>query len=341
MRHRPGHRIATPLHLLLTGLVYAVLFVSIILVTRRLDEMRQVDVPDTAEAENAMEQAAYAAQTDDQIYLRRSDASLYLFAGVDEAFQVDFAMLLVVDDEQQTLQCLPVDPDTQVGAANAPPSRLLTVCAGAEDLAACRKRCTDAVSRLLRGTEPNGCFVLEMGAIPQLNDALGGVEIQVTEDWTGLDTALTPGATVRLNGMQADRFLRGKMTSDGMTNQARMERQRVYVMAASLALQNRLKKDMNALDELLDALGDRLDTSLPRSEIAAVAYRARDYVQLSDLQLPGSYVLLEDGDAAFVPDDAALEEQMLDLLYRLGTLPLQAAKDENEEAGDEGGLKAN
>lgn len=322
MRQRPGHRIVTPLYLLLTGVVYAALFTSVIFVTRQLDAMRQVDVLDEADVESAIEQVAYTAETDGQTYLRRSDASLYLFAGVDEAFQVDYAMVLVVDDEQRTLQCLPIDPDTQMATVDATSSCLLTVCEGMDDLALCRQRCTDAVSDLLRDTELSGCFVLEMRAIPQLNDALNGVEIQVTEDWTALDAALIPGATVCLNGVQADRFVRGKMESDGVTNQARIERQRIYVMAAAAALQASLKQDMNALDDLLDSLGDGMNTSLTRSEIAAVAYRAKDYVQLPDLRLPGSYVLNEDGDAAFVPDDAALEEQMLELLYRPYALPM-------------------
>ena len=115
----------------------------------------------------------------------------------------------------------------------------------------------DAVSRLLGGAPIDGYAALNMDGIALFNDAIGGVTVTITSDFTAVDPTLVEGETITLNGQQAFEFVRTRKDVDDQTNLARMERQRIYLEAMKpqlLALSN------EEVVQVMDAVNDYLVT---------------------------------------------------------------------------------
>ena len=320
MRTRAGHRNVRPGHVLLVLLIYGGLLTGMLVMACRLDAMREVDVS-VVETSGTLDQAivSYGGQT----YVRRGSVSVYLLLGLDDQSPrcADYALALVVDEDRRTMQCLPIAPETLVPLAGEAEDAAVRLSTGGitEGLEESRRAFAEQVALLLRA-EPDGTMAFEMRAIPTLNDALGGVEITALQDWSALDEALVPGASVRLSGTLADRFVRSLLTEDGAGSTERMKRQRVYVAAAAAALQEHLRADAGYLDTLLDALSGSFSSSLSRSALASLAYRLRDYKLLPDLTIPGTYGTDASGVCVFEPDGEALWKLVLDVLYEPQTL---------------------
>ena len=74
---------------------------------------------------------------------------------------------------------------------------------------------------------------MDLSAIPQLNDAVGGVTLTCLEDMTDVDETWTEGAEITLHGKRAETYVRHRKTtiSDETqdNNAPRMERQKQYI----------------------------------------------------------------------------------------------------------------
>lgn len=87
-----------------------------------------------------------------------------------------------------------------------------------------------AVSRFLYKVRIDDYFALTMNAIPVMNDAVGGVNVLVEDDFTGVDDSLVKGSTVLLKGEHAVNYVRARMSmKDDPTNENRMNRQKSYM----------------------------------------------------------------------------------------------------------------
>ncbi len=79
---------------------------------------------------------------------------------------------------------------------------------------------------------------INLSAISVLNDAVGGVNVQVIGDLTSVDPTLKEGANVTLLGGQAETYVRSREFDPLDANMARMQRQQQYITAfAQKALQ--------------------------------------------------------------------------------------------------------
>mgnify|MGYP000585160404 FL=1 len=68
-----------------------------------------------------------------------------------------------------------------------------------------------------------------MDAVPILNDLLGGVEVTVLDDFSGIDDTLIKGETVTLHGDHALTYVRERYGLEDSSNSTRMVRQRQYM----------------------------------------------------------------------------------------------------------------
>ena len=85
-----------------------------------------------------------------------------------------------------------------------------------------------AVSDLLLGAPIDHYMALNMDAIPIANDAVGGVTVKVTDDFSAIDPSL-PMGEVTLRGEQATTFIRTRKGLGDQLNLSRMQRQKVYM----------------------------------------------------------------------------------------------------------------
>ena len=267
-------------------------------------------------------------------YARREDLETVLLLGVDkfegetpEGYlnnqQADFLLLLVMDKENETCTPIQLNRDTMtqiqiLGVTGEPAGTFTgqlalahTYGSGEED--SCENTVL-AVENLLYGMEIDHYISLTMDGVALLNDLVGGVTVEVLDDFSGIDDSLVQGETVTLQGQQALTYVRSRGDLEDSSNLHRMERQRQYLSA----LQQQLKAAVQQED------GFTLDALLQLNE-----YMVSDCTvnQLSDLgdslaAYQVSDILTTPGDAQegeefmeFTVDEAALQQLVMDVFY--------------------------
>lgn len=267
-------------------------------------------------------------------YARREDLETVLLLGVDkfegetpEGYlnnqQADFLLLLVMDKQHETCTPIQLNRDTMteiqiLGVTGEPAGTFTgqlalahTYGSGEED--SCENTVL-AVSNLLYGMEIDHYVSLTMDGVALLNDLVGGVTVEVLDDFSGIDESLVQGETVTLQGQQALTYVRSRGGLEDSSNLRRMERQRQYLAA----LQQQLKAAVQQED------GFTLDALLQLNE-----YMVSDCTvdQLSDLgdslaAYQVSDILTTPGDAQegeefmeFTVDEDALQQLVMDVFY--------------------------
>jgi len=112
-----------------------------------------------------------------------------------------------------------------------------------------------AVSHLLYGIDVDHYITVAMDAVPIVNDWVGGVTLEIADDFTGIDDALVQGTNVTLHGDQALTYVRTRRGLDDSTNIRRMERQRQYA-SAWLKEAKPFLQDENAVADLMMSMSD-------------------------------------------------------------------------------------
>lgn len=267
-------------------------------------------------------------------YAKKEDLETVLLLGVDKFEgetpdgyvnnqQADFLLLLVMDKQNET--CTPIqlnrDTMTQIqilgvtgeaaGTFTGQLALAHTYGSGEED--SCENTVL-AVENLLYGVGIDHYVSLTMDGVALLNDLVGGVTVEVLDDFSGIDDSLVQGETVTLKGQQALTYVRSRGGMEDSSNLRRMERQRQYLSA----LQQQLKAAVQQED------GFTLDALLQLN-----GYMVSDCTvdQLSDLgdslaAYQVSDILTTPGDAQegeefmeFTVDEDALQQLVMDVFY--------------------------
>lgn len=270
---------------------------------------------------------------DGERYEHRPNMETYLFMGVDvtgtvdsmttsgNGGQADVQLVLAVDNDNSTWQVLQLNRDALadvpvLGAGSkliGYQKKQLALAhfygSGRED--SCENN-VNAVSRLLWDQTIAGYISLNMDGIGVINDAIGGVEVTITTDFSGIDDTLEQGSDVLLNGEQAVTFLRSRMNVDDGTNLARMSRHRQYLQAMALKL---LSLDDKEIVKALSSAEDYIVTNMNSTGVAALAEKLRQYEQLPLLTIDGT-ATVANGANAYEMDKASLQNVILTLLYQ-------------------------
>ncbi len=151
-----------------------------------------------------------------------------------------------------------------------------------------------SVSRLFFGIPINSYISIDVDAIYVLNDAVGGVNVNVIEDLSHRDPALVEGANVTLTGRQAEIYVRSRdIHGDANQNDLRMERQLSFVTAfinQSLAM---TKSDIQTPINLFNQIAPYTRTDIDSSKItylASVFLNSGFSVDQNYIKIPGKAV---------------------------------------------------
>ena len=224
--------------------------------------------------------------------------------------QADFLTLLVLDTDNNTAEILQVNRDTMT---DVPWLDVLGNYGGTEFKQLCLafnygdggpKSCRNtvsAVSSLLFDAPIDYYMQVPMTAIPVLNDVVGGVPITFQEDMTDIDPAFVKGATVRLDGSQAEKFVRSRMGLSDDTNTYRMERQLQYLDSFQNCAREAIDTDSQFVLTLLEKLSDYLQTNLTGDQLVNFITQL-DESEISPIRPPQGTLTLEDGHYAFYVD---------------------------------------
>lgn len=270
------------------------------------------------------------------LHYREWEITNYLLIGVDKedvtqasghqnGGQADFLVVLSIDRISRTVTPVMLDRDTMTemqtyGVFGHPAgSKVMQLCL-AQAYSGVNMpgsiNTVQTVEKLLCGIKMNHYVVLDMTAIPLVNDAIGGVEVTLTDDFTSFDPAMTKGATLRLMGQQAEFFVRGRMSVADGTNASRMERQQQYLSGFLVQFRQAVQGNQNKLNEILNILNGHM-TSDASSDTLLHDLTAYDSYQWKPMvTLNGEHAIDEYGFAEFWIDEAARDQLVAEIWFK-------------------------
>ena len=170
-----------------------------------------------------------------------------------------------------------------------------------------------AISDFLYGVDIDYYIAMNMDAIAILNDAVGGVTVNVTEDFSQVDPTITKGQ-VHLLGEHAVNFVRTRKDVGDQLNLSRMERHKAYIDGFADAFRARREADPEFLVSAYEAVEPYIVTDCSLNAITGMLDRYGDYAIGQILTPEGKNVAGEEYMEFYV-DEEKLDELILRLFY--------------------------
>ena len=336
-RHRRKRLSGTAIAAVLvcTALLYAGVLLGIRTVGNRLEKSDAPEPVGSLDGRFASDKLTLRYANRTWVY-RKRDLTNILLIGVDwaemhspassgrYAGQADFLLLVTFDKKNKTVSMLQIDRDTMTDVrvygpfGNYTGVRETQICLSHAYGATAEENCENtvwAVGRLLGNIPIDGYMALDMSGITALNDALGGVTVTLEEDFSSLDPQMVKGATITLQGKQAEAFVRGRTGVGDGTNASRMQRQRTFIRSAEELLVQRMNEDMGYAGTLYDALAGHMTTNIERGWLINRAYECRDYRRPETKTLAGGHCIGADGFMEFHADEDALNALLMEMCF--------------------------
>jgi len=243
--------------------------------------------------------------------------------GYTNSSQADFVMLLVIDDNEKKVTALHINRDTmadipvlglageKLGIVNKQLALAYTYGNGKE--VSCRNT-ADAVSSLLYNIEIDHYASVTMDSVPTYNDLVGGVEITVLDDFTGIDDSLVKDSTVVLRGEQALTYIRSRKGLDDSTNSTRMVRQRQYLNALYKKTVECKNSDESFVLDATMTMADYMVSDCTANQLSDIAQTIIDYTFTEIKTIEGDSVVGEKY-MEFFPDVDSLKKTVVELFY--------------------------
>ena len=237
--------------------------------------------------------------------------------------QTDFLLLLMINKDQKTCQLLQLNRDTMTdiesygvggkssGIFTGQLALAHTYGTGGQD--SCRNT-VKAVSNLLYNVNIDHYLSITMDAVPIINDAVGGVTVEVLDDMTSVDPALVKGATVKLEGEQALTYVRTRQGLDDSTNLHRMERQRQYLGELYTGLMNKMNSNEQFSADLIFSINDDLTSDCTVTQLQDLANLLKE-CQTSEIDTINGENVKGDEFMEFYPDESELRQYVIDHFY--------------------------
>lgn len=292
--------------------------------------------PEEEELVLAEGQIAYQGK----IYEYNDDILTFLCLGVDsrqdikkekipgEGGQADTVILVVLNQKDNTLKLLNISRDTMTKIKLYDTAGLylyeedaqlaLQYAYGDGRERSCELM-EQAVSYLFYGIPIHGYAAIDIRAVSELNDAVGGVEVTVIEDLSRFTPDLALGNTLTLTGRQALHYVQERQveTEETGSNNLRIERQKQYVLAFFAKVKQETKKDITLPVSLFQTASKHMITSVTADQAAYLSTIALE-CSFSDedmISVPGT---VEQGELyeEFYIDEQAFFDLLIDVFYR-------------------------
>lgn len=278
------------------------------------------------------------------IYEYNQDIITFLVMGIDKMEEVsesedavsggqsDALFLIIINPDDQSIKILAVNRDTmtdvvlydaKTGSSSPVVTAQIAVQHGFGDGKELSCELTrDAVSKLLYDLPINGYVAVNMAAIPELNDALGGVEVTSLEDLSSFIKGAEEGAELHLEGMDAFVYVQYRDTEVFESARGRLARQKQYLTAFIKQAISATKEDITLPINLYGKLKQYMVTDVTTDEVAYLAGQLTGYTfdQNAIYTMEGTTVM-GDKHEEFYPDYDALRDLMIRLFYRQVELP--------------------
>jgi len=239
--------------------------------------------------------------------------------------QADFLMLLVIDNDNKSFQALHINRDTIVemdvlGVAGdkidtAKKQIALAHTYGSGKEVSCRN-VAKSVSRLLKNANIEHYASVTMDAVPIFNDLVGGVEVTVLDDFSGIDDTLIKGENTVLMGEQALSYVRTRYGLDDSTNNSRMKRQQQYLDALYNKTIQQIEADSGFIENTFLKLNPYIVSDCSANRLETLMKKLSDYEFVDMYDFDGE---TKKGKKfmEFYPNENSVEEITVKLFYEL------------------------
>lgn len=270
-------------------------------------------------------------------YSLRENVETFLVMGLDtteangsvsdsynNTMQADFLLLFVFDKDAQKCSVIQINRDTmtemnvlgvagqKVGTVNAQIALAHTYGNGKE--VSCRNT-ADAVSTLLGGIRINHYLSVKMDFVPLFNDLVGGVEVTVLDDFTGVDDTLIKGEKITLNGEQALHYVRSRQGLADSTNNTRMARQRQYLSALYEKTLACMSQNESFVVDATMKLADYMVTDRSVTQLQELMRKMSSYEFDEIKNIDGEFKLGEQF-VEFYPSESSIKAIVMEIFYK-------------------------
>ena len=270
-------------------------------------------------------------------YRYNADILTFLFLGIDEMGEVkpvedsmsggqsDAIFLLVLDPHEKKISVIGIPRDTMaeveiysregIYQGKRKVQLALQHAYGDGGKLSC-ERSMAAVSNLFYGLPVHGYCAINMGAVPLLNDAVGGVSLEALETLDFGNYRVEEGQALHLEGMDAYYYLHNRDTSSFNSAGRRLERQKQYLNAYASAVLEAVKADITFPITLYNTLSRYMVTDITVDEVGFLASQVSGYHFSSENihSLAGSTQMGERFEE-FLVDEEALYRLILEVFY--------------------------
>lgn len=267
-------------------------------------------------------------------YFPRQDITVLMVLGIDQYGEVesseffrnkgacDLVALLVFDEKNEVCNILQLNRDTMLemnvlgidgsyaGTAYAQLALAHTYGSGLEDSCENTK---ETLTDFLKGVCIDHYVSLNMEAVPIINDAVGGVEVYVTEDFSEVNPMIHKGEML-LKGEQALHYVRTRREVGDSMNLSRMERHREYIRGFLQSYEAASETHDGFTMDLLEQLLPYMVTDSSLNTLSSMLDRYEEY-ELGEIVSPEGRNELEGNYMCFYVDEASLDELILRLFY--------------------------
>lgn len=269
-------------------------------------------------------------------YAPKSNLETLLMIGVDKMeplqdsgsynnnAQADFLLLAIFDKNKETTTILHINRDTMaqipvLGVTGQPAGTITgqlalahTYGSGLQD--SCMNT-VQAVSDFLGGIKIDHYVGMTMGAVPYINDLIGGVPVTVLDDFSGVDDSLVKGEKITLKGEQALHYVRIRKDLEDSSNLNRMQRQQQYLMSMAEQVE-KLDDDFSVSAEQIGKISKHIVSDCSIDTLSRMAEQFADY-PIQEMQDMKGEAKKGETYMEFYPDQDALEKQIQELFYEV------------------------
>jgi LCP family protein required for cell wall assembly len=267
-------------------------------------------------------------------YFPRQDITVLLVMGIDEFGPMepsdrvgndgaaDMVSLLIFDHTNAETRILALNRDTMLdvdvigiggkkaGTTFAQLATAYTYGSGMED--SCENT-RDTVSNFINGITIDHYVSANMDAITIVNDALGGVTVNVVDDFSAIDPSI-PMGKVTLKGQQAINFVRTRKELGDQLNISRMERHKEYAMGFMDAFRSSVDSSETFALEIFDQVSPYIVTDCSVTVFSDMMTRYSDY-EIVEIVSPEGENVLGEKYYEFHVDEEKLDELIVRLFY--------------------------
>ena len=267
-------------------------------------------------------------------YWPRQDITVVMVLGIDQFGPVadsgaysnrgaaDMDMLLIFDETEEVCNILHLNRDTmltmpvlglggrQAGTLFGQLALAHTYGSGLED--SCENT-RQAISDFLYGLRIDYYVAMNMDAISLLNDAVGGVTVNVTEDFSRVDPSITKGEMTLL-GQQTINFVRTRKDVGDQLNLSRIQRQKEYIRSFAEAFRAKQEADAEFIVSAYEQVEPYIVTDCSVNAISGMIERYGDY-EIGQVLTPAGENVMGEEFFEFYADEDQLDELILSLFY--------------------------